>query len=58
MSIGSTVGCIVSQPMDVLKTRYTSNMESFVFKFDGLTSRIAISSIGLGIGFVSLKLLE
>lgn len=55
--VGSTIGAIISQPFDVMKTRYATNYSQWITSFVGLFPRIAKVGIGLGVGQVTLNIL-
>lgn len=50
MSLGACVGSIISQPFDVLKTRFASNIVDYSLSMKGIRQRLCITTLGLSIG--------
>ena len=57
MSIGSTIGTVISQPLDVLKTRYACGIPSKEICWIGCIPRVAMTTVGLTVGQLTLSLL-
>ena len=53
---GTIIGCYLSHPFDVMKTKYTCNPNvPFEWSWRGLVPRLATTTIGLGMGGVIVE---